>query len=324
MVEDFRQSFWRDAFALKGAVTLAVSERVLIFGLISLVICLIDYRLHPTITRLGIEVAPYEVAGAALALLLLLRTNAGYDRWWEGRKLWGGITNQSRSLTIAALAYGPDDSDWRDRVVRWTAAFAHAARHSLRGEREVPKIAALLGDEAARGVAASEHMPGFVALTVARILREGCDRLEMDRFGFLQADRARAELIDLIGGCERIRKTPLPRAYAINIRRFITLFLTTLPFALLTRAGGWLTTLVVVLVAYPILALDQIGNELQNPFDPQNLGHLPLDEICETIERNLLALRDADPGRATVDGRGPGPLKSGSGHEIRQERWHES
>jgi predicted membrane chloride channel (bestrophin family) len=96
------------------------------------------------------------------------------------------------------------------------------------------------------------------------------------------------------------------------------------PFALLTRAGGWLTTLVVVLVAYPILALDQIGSELQNPFDRQNLGHLPLDEICETIERNLLALRDADPGRATVDGRGPGPLKSGSGHEIRQERWHES
>jgi ion channel-forming bestrophin family protein len=89
MVEDLRKSFWRDSFALKGAVTLAVSERVLIFGLVSLVICLIDYRLHPTITMLGIEVAPYKVAGAALAMLLLLRTNAGYNRWWEGRKLWG-------------------------------------------------------------------------------------------------------------------------------------------------------------------------------------------------------------------------------------------
>ena len=130
-------------------------------------------------------------------------------------------------------------------------------------------------------------MPGFVALTVARILREGCDRLEMDRFGFLQADWARAELIDLIGGCERIRKTPLPRAYAIFIRRFITLFLATLPFALLTKVGGWLTTPVVMLVAYPILVLDQIGAELQNPFDPRNMGHLPLDETCETIERKL-------------------------------------
>ena len=94
----------------------------------------------------------------------------------------------------------------------------------------------------------------------------------------------------MIGGCERIRKTPLPRAYAINIRRFIFLFLATLPFALLNRVGNWLTAPVTVLVAYPILALDQIGVELQNPFDTRNLGHLPLDAICETIERNLLAL----------------------------------
>ena len=91
MVEDLRKSFCAIPSPSKGyAVTLAVSERVFNFGLISLVICLIDYWLHPTITMLGIEVAPYEVAGAALAMLLLLRTNAGYNRWWEGRKLWGG------------------------------------------------------------------------------------------------------------------------------------------------------------------------------------------------------------------------------------------
>ncbi len=313
--EHLQESFWHDTFALKGAVTLTISERVLVFAAIALVISLIDYGVHPTMALLGIEVAPYEVGGAALGLLLVLRTNAGYDRWWEGRKLWGGIVNQSRNLAIAALAYGPDDPVWRDRVVRWTVAFAHAARRSLRDERMLPKIAALLGDEAAAAVAASEHMPGFIALMLARLLREGCDRLEMDRFAFLQADRARAELIDLIGGCERIRKTPLPRAYAINIRRFIFLFLATLPFALLNRAGNWLTAPVTVLVAYPILALDQIGVELQNPFDTRNLGHLPLDAICETIERNLLALREVGPGHAMIDGSGSGPLTSGFGKE---------
>ena len=124
--EHLQESFWHDTFALKGAVTLTISERVLVFAAIALVISLIDYGVHPTMALLGIEVAPYEVGGAALGLLLVLRTNAGYDRWWEGRKLWGGIVNQSRNLAIAALAYGPDDPVWRDRVVRWTVAFAHA------------------------------------------------------------------------------------------------------------------------------------------------------------------------------------------------------
>ena len=272
-------------------------------------------RLHPTITMLGIEVCALEVAGGAGRCCSCGPMRADIAGGRAGSSGGGSPTSRAtwRSRCLATARTIPTGA------IEWSAGrrpSAHAARHSLRGEREVPKIAALLGDEAAREVAASEHMPGFVALTVARILREGCDRLAMDRFGFLQADRARAELIDLIGGCERIRKTPLPRAYAINIRRFITLFLTTLPFALLTRAGGWLTTLVVVLVAYPILALDQIGTELQNPFDPATWGTCRWTRSARPIERNLLALRDLDPGRATVDGRGSGPLKSGSGHGI--------
>ncbi|HEX3658667.1 MAG TPA: bestrophin family ion channel, partial [Pirellulales bacterium] len=103
-----------------------------------------------------------------------------------------------------------------------------------------------------------------------------------------QADRQRAQLLDHIGGCERIQKTPLPLAYAVKIRRFIFLFLIALPFALIARVG-WLTPLLTMLIAYPILALDEIGSELQQPFLTTSLNHLPLDEICATIERDVLA-----------------------------------
>jgi putative membrane protein len=96
----------------------------------------------------------------------------------------------------------------------------------------------------------------------------------------------------LIGGCERIRKTPLPRTYAIRIRQFIILFLATLPFALL-RKVGWLTPIVTVLVAFPILALDEIGNLFQAPFSSRSLNHLPLDELCRTIEDDLFAMLSA-------------------------------
>ena len=282
--------FWSEAFAIQGSVSPRIAVVGSIFVLISLVICVVDSLIHPEV---GVDVAPYEVAGAALGLLLVLRTNAGYDRWWEGRKLWGGIVNQSRTLAITAIAHGPDDPEWRSQLLRWTAAFGHVCRHSLRFERDLPKVASLVGEEEATRIAAAHHMPTAVSLRIAALLHEAAESGHLDRFAFHLAEQARNQLIDHIGGCERILKSPLPRVYGINIRRFIVLFLTTLPFALLPKIG-WLTPLATALVAYPILSLDRIGVELQNPFSRERVGHLPLDEISMTIEGDLLALIEKD------------------------------
>jgi putative membrane protein len=291
--------FWQEALALRGAVTLHVLPQVVAFGVLAGLVCLAAHFAEATFkVSLGIAVAPYEVAGGVLGMLLVLRTNSGYDRWWEGRKLWGGITNQSRNLAAAVLAYGPSDPDWRARVVRWAAAFSHVARHSLRGERDLPEVAALVGERSAASVAAAEHMPGFVARVLADLLREGCDRLGMSGFAFLQIDRERTLLLDHVGGCERIQSTPLPRAYAINIRRFLVVFLGTLPFALLHKLdSSWLIPAVTMGTAYALVSLDRIGWELQQPFTPGRLSGLPLEDICRTIERNLLAAL-AEAGRS--------------------------
>ncbi|MBS0266017.1 MAG: hypothetical protein JSS02_29060 [Planctomycetes bacterium] len=286
-------SFWTEAVAIHGSVTPRVIGQVFIFGTIALAIWVANEVTHELDFHLA--VAPYEVAGAILGLFLVLRTNAGYDRWWEARKLWGGIVNQSRNLVISGLTYGPDDPAWRSTFVRWAAAFPHVARRSLRGERELPEIARLLGRDEAQRIANADHMPGFVALQLARLLREGFGRDNLNALTLLQVDRERAALIDHIGGCERILKSPLPRAYAIKIRRFILFFLLALPFALLDKVG-WLTPLVTMFVAYPIMALDQIGFELQQPFSVRRVGHLPLDQITQTIEQNLLQLLKQWPG----------------------------
>jgi putative membrane protein len=97
--------------------------------------------------------------------------------------------------------------------------------------------------------------------------------------------------VDDIGGCERIVKTPLPLAYRVEIRRFLILFIAAIPLALVDRAR-WFTPLATVLIAAPLLAVDKIGTELQDPFSKDSLNHLPLDEICATIEGNLLAMLD--------------------------------
>jgi ion channel-forming bestrophin family protein len=226
-----------------------------------------------------------------LSLLLILRTNAGYDRWWEARKLWGGIVNQSRNLVISGLAYGPAAPTWREQFVRWAAIFPHVARCSLRGQPPTTEVAALIGPDEAACLARADHMPSFVAFRLAELLREACACGQMDRFAFLQVDRERSLLIDHVGACERIRKTPLPLVYAIKVRRAIALFLLSLPFALLHKMDTeWLVPFITLLVAYPLLALDQIGVELQNPFPETNVSHLPLGELSAMIEQNLLAL----------------------------------
>jgi putative membrane protein len=132
-------------------------------------------------------------------------------------------------------------------------------------------------------------MPTAVGLGISRLLREAVESRGMDQFAFLRADEERARLIDHIGGCERILKTPLPIAYSIEIRQFIFVFLVSLPFGILDKVD-WLTPLVTMLVAFPILALDEIGVELQNPFSTDHLNHLPLDEICHDLERNVMGL----------------------------------
>lgn len=286
------RGFWTQAFAWKGSVTPLVLANVTAFGIFASTIYILARFLEEHYhIRIGLEITPFEFVGAVLGLLLVLRTNAGYDRWWEARKLWGGIVNQSRNLTVSGLSYGPRNQEWRERFVRWAVVFPHVARCSLKGEQLPPEVVALVGEEQVRRIAASNHLPSYVAFQLANCLRDACEIHHMNSFAFLQVDRERAQLIEHIGACERILKTPLPLVYAIKIRRFITLFLLMLPFALLHRVeSDWLVPLITILVAYPLVSLDQIGIELQNPFSGKNLNHLPLDEISRTIEKNLAGL----------------------------------
>ena len=291
-MSDRRPGFWREAFALRGSATPHVLADVAIFGVIAAAVCALAWWIeHQFGLYVGIEVAPYEIAGAALGLLLVLRTNAGYDRWWEARILWGGIVNQSRNVAISALAYGPDDPQWRDEIVRWAAAFSHVCRCSLRGQAPGPELTELLGPDRVAMLAETAHMPSRVAFEISRLLEEGCERFGMDRFAFRQIDAEKARLIDHLGGCERILRTPLARVYSIKIRRFIALFLVAMPFALIHRLEvTWMIPLITMLVAYPLISLDHIGDELQNPFSTENLSHLPLNDIAETITRNVTGL----------------------------------
>ena len=304
-------SFWLGTFVIRGSVASRVLLDVFVFGVIAFVVVLIHYFAKQKFdVNLSIPVGLFEAAGAVLGLLLVLRVNAGYNRWWEARILWGGIVNQSRNLSIAGLTYGPKDGRWQSDFIRWVAAFPHVTRRSLRGERNFPELKRLLPNKDLRWLEQSQHMPDAVASAIANELHQARINPEqpMDGFGFLRAERERSKLIDYLGGCERILKTPLARSSVIQVRQFVFLFLLTFPLSLLANFEAETTSIFdfsksgydsnpfllipifVMILAYFLLSLDRIGMELQNPFDTRRIDFLPLDEICTTIERNVLEL----------------------------------
>lgn len=298
-------SYWLGTFIIRGSVAPRVLLDVLGFGVLTIVIVLAIQVLQKLLDKsLSVPVGPFEAAGTVLGLLLVLRVNTGYSRWWEARVLWGGIVNQTRNLAIAGLAYGPRDPRWRSRFVRWIAVFPHVCRRSLREQRHFPELERLLSEESRDWISKAEHMPDAVSSEIAMLLHEA-RRLGMDGFAFQKCEEQRASLVDHLGGCERILKTPLARSGAIQVRQFIFLLLITLPIGLMQAFEldstdpnfnmynfnqVWIVSLYVMLLAYPLLSLDRIGMELQNPFSTHRIDFLPLDSICTSIERNVLEL----------------------------------
>lgn len=290
-------SFWSDALAWQGSITSRVLPKILFFGVYAGAISLV----HRELQWGGIEISHIQYSAGFLALLLVLRTNAGYERWWEARKLWGGIVNQSRNLCLMGLTYGPEEPQWRELFVKSCAGFCHATRASLRGGGSDPSLERLFGPEQSARIQKSAHMPAFVAGALATLLHEARRTGGLDGYAFLNADRERALLIDHVGACERILKTPLPRVHSIKLRRFILLYMLGFPLAIASSSIST-SMIVTMLIAYPLFAIDKIGQELENPFSQLRESHLPLDRICATIEGNLLGfLRDQAEVRSAAE-----------------------
>jgi ion channel-forming bestrophin family protein len=280
------KSFLSTALAIHGSVTPRVIPRVLAAAVYALFV----YGLGQFIPHAILPMTPFEYSGAVLALILVLRVNAGHDRWWEARKIWGSIVNQSRNLAISSYAYGYDSHrSIAKELVAWVAAWPYVMKDSLRKSTSLDKIDALLGRPETDRIRKAQHMPTYVGFRIAAFLNE-LKSSGMSPLAFHRCESERSALIDAIGACERIRNTRMPYVLAIKSRRFILLFLLLMPLALIDRAGLW-TPLVVALAAYPMFSLDEIGAELQNPFSLNNLSHLPLDGICDNIAANVLALK---------------------------------
>jgi len=237
------------------------------------------------------------ISAPALFFLLVFRTNAAYDRWWEGRKHWGMIINRTRDFARQAVAYIGDD--WHvERMIRYTIAFSIATKVHLRTERDMDEMQTLsvLSLDQIVEIQKAKHMPNFVLSVLSDTMQSARAAGLLSDIGVLQLDKTLTQYEDDLGACERIMKTKMPFAYVVHLRAFLILWLVVLPWCLVYDFE-WKAIPACLLAAYALFGLDSIGVDIENPFG-HDFNDLPLDDITnKTICRNLFEILERHQAR---------------------------
>ncbi len=279
--------------------------------LFSLSVTLIAVVLHFTmgVDSWQIPMAIIATLGTALAIMLGFRNGSAYERWWEARKIWGGLVNDSRSYTRQALSLinPPDTSDDHDSeareiqrdIITSHISFIHALRLQLRdvsgSEQWNEKVYRGLKDET-RAVISRKSNKATQLLIQQGLKLDACKKAGLlSEYGRIQMDTTLSKFSDHQGKAERIKKTPFPKAYEIFNRILLNLFILFLPFSLLPifhdMNGWWLVFPVTVLIAWVFYGIHRMGIHMAKPFENFRWD-VPIDAICNTIEIDMLEAVD--------------------------------
>jgi len=286
--------------ALRGSVV----PRILPALAVNIVIATLVTWSHGDLYRLKITLTtiPFTLIGLPLAIFLGFRNTAAYDRFWEGRKLWGELVLRSRAFARqctslidypAPATVAGGHADARVRMVLRTIAFSQAVRDLLRSQAAGRATEQLLLPAEWEAMQRAPNQPDFLMLAMGMDLRLCIQEGRIDPCLAVALDSTMTALTGAAASCERIKNTPVPFSYTLLLHRTAYLYCFLLPFGLVDSIG-FMTPFVVAIVAYTFFGLDALGDELEEPFGTE-ANDLPLDAMCRAIEIDLrAALHDLD------------------------------
>ncbi len=258
---------------------------VILIGVYTFGICAVYdyYNLEP-----GLHSGIFSLLGIVLSILLVFRTNTAYDRWWEGRKQWGALVNHCRNYAVMLEAILPaKDGETRQFFAKNIANFCIALRDHLRNGVNVKDLLHLSHEELAE-LEPKVHMPNHISLWLYRKMHA------LQKAGLLtEADSINLKvhhtaLLDILGACERIKKTAIPFSYAVYIKLFVTAYGIMLPFGLLADFG-YHTILLVMFIFFAMLGLELMAEEVEEPFG-LDCNDLPTGDIAHNIKNNVFEI----------------------------------
>jgi len=267
-----------------------VYSRYVIKSLWPLIIFIFFYTLTLCIVTLELIHIRYEgtlafhsILGVILGLFLVLRTNTAYDRWWEGRKLWGALVNDTRNLALKISAFVKSDKDrlyFKKMIPNVVFAMKEHLRDSiLIGEMD------FVDNESKEEIIQSNHRPNIINRGMYKMLTQFAEEGKITREQFFVADKELKGFTDIIGKCERIKTTPIPYSYSMFIKKFIFMYTITLPIGFVWEFGYW-TIPIVLIIFYFLVSIELIAEEIEDPFG-MDLNDLPLNELATKIKRNV-------------------------------------
>lgn len=247
------------------------------------------FRLKITLTAI-----PFTLIGLPIAIFLGFRNNSAYDRYWEGRKQWGEVVIHSRNFSRQCLSLiyfneplqahtGLDDV--RRRMIYRTMAFAHALRHLLRDTKPTNDLKPLLTPEELEQSEKFADPPNYIILQQGQDMRLCMNEQRLEPCLAVALESSLSSLTSAAAACERIKSTPIPFSYTLMLHRTAYLYCFLLPFGLVDTLG-FMTPVVVGIVAYTFFGLDALGDEIEEPFGTTS-NDLALEAICRSIEIDL-------------------------------------
>ena len=278
-------SWFKVVFRWRYSVIPAIIPRVIFCGLFGLLVSIIHYYY----VDVGLPILSSVVPSIVLGLLLVFRTNTAYERLWEGRILWGNLVNSIRNLAriiwVSVIENNSKDREEKTIILRLLIVFAIATKLHLRGEAINREIVDLVPERWYDKLQKVHNPPLQVALLIGEYLQQKFERDCINSYQLTAMLKLLDAMVNVLGGCERILKTPIPVAYSIHLKQLLLIYCLTLPFQLVTELAWW-TAPIVSVISFTVFGIEQIGIEIENPFG-HDANDLPLESICQTIQVNI-------------------------------------
>ncbi|WP_278931629.1 bestrophin family protein [Moraxella osloensis] len=246
------------------------------------------YQTHIATEPVPLNPSVFAILGISLAIFHGFCNNAAYDRFWEGRKLWGTLVWLSRNIARQVLTLPNVSMAEKQAFIRHQIAFVHSLRQQLRGEDNTANLQRLLTVEEQQAVVGQDFIALRLTQIMGQMLANWQTEQKIDVWQWQSLDNTLGEIAHVQAGCERINNTPIPYAYFVLLHRTVYLYCFMLPFGL-GNTIGWVTPFVVSFVGYTFMALNEIVDEISEPFGTGE-NELPLGMMCDTIETQLAML----------------------------------
>lgn len=226
----------------------------------------------------------HSLVGFVLSMLLVFRTNTAYERWWEGRKLWGSFVNNSRNLALKLHAILPRDSAERETFRVLIINYIFAAKEHLRTGVHVKKLAQT-GPYDTDFYQQKKHVPNQIMGAIYQEINNLYHNRNITGDQLIVLNSELQSFTDNLGGCERIKRTPIPYAYSLFLKKVIFLYVFTMPIGFVIEFKYWAIPIVAI-IFYVFASIEVIAEEIEDPFGT-DANDLPTDIIYETIKDNL-------------------------------------